>query len=635
MCTSTDKSQAILISNNNTKYGLIDVSANSFPGVTAKGTISIKVTGTEGINNGIVELKDKTSLPTCTNSEFDTESCKANDIIVNYCIKSDIIYKSSNGMCTKLTADLPTCDYKLNDKACSVGGVTVEFCKKSNIIYRSNGNKCIELTYDNEIKQFSYYSKEYIAVNPEVSNNVSLIYQCSFDVSGIATKCELAQGIIKTTTKIINCNGWKGDICTVKEIGSSVDCSDGIGDINSGATGICFGSTEVSFPNEGFKYVAFTVSDINSIYGITKEIALLKMTANSVLITSYTSEDEIYLIDQSNTLNDDNKKPLIKCNSSGCEAVKSGTIDKTINGVSGIAHTYYIDGDYPLADHIITCTQTVKNKDGTVITPGACVSDNTNIINYYVDSATKGNLIMCNTKKNSLGYRNLPTCENEENDSKKCIANALDNSYCVKKGKLFISKNDSSCNLVKTCVSNLSLLGLYKTGGSTSNEKIILCDKYKGNSDITCEYYEDIDTSTECDQSSKEGKIGFIVDTGFKICINGKAENLNTNNYGYILMNEKRSKNIFNGATKEMLIVTNGDTMIETTIKDGYYLDAISTTGAIIKCTEQKGCESIVIDDVFCTPGKIIYKIFIHILIINFIIYIFKNHVYIKLLFIE
>ncbi|OUM70384.1 hypothetical protein PIROE2DRAFT_1541 [Piromyces sp. E2] len=572
MCTSNDDAATISITGT-AFYKKVKVA--SFPGVTtADTTIKVKNTGA----GGLIEIKDLASLPTCTNAGVTTDVCKVAGAKVSYCIKNDVIYQSVSGKCPKVAGEV-----------------------------NATG--------------FLFFDRDGESVDPEGGDTVSYAYQCTFDGNGLASRCRLARGYIKAGANMVNCNGWKGDDCVIEAIGSDSCIGRDEGEINRNGQSICFGASDkLALPADGKIYATFTTAkEINRAYGIQKEdgIIFLELTAEAVLLSSYTGLDPVYLIDQTNKASDDDKKPLIRCTSDeGCVAMASGTVDKVTatDGTvkrEGLAHTYYIDGAYPLADHIITCTHVWKNEEGVVTVDagrGKCVSTvAAEAVNYYVDSAQEGNLITCGNEASASGYADLPVCENPVG-TRKCIAGAGVGTHCTRSGKLFVTTAASSkCQEVKWCTSSVSPFGIYATGSSVDKEKIIRCGRYvEGSLAVTCQYYDAVTIPTDCvdtDSNAKnQGKIG-IADGVFKMCDNKEGKALNTVNPGYMLMTAETAAGIFEGATTSMLIENNGGWMAERSVRNGYFLniDSDQLDYPVIQCSTQTGCAKVGVDDVHCT----------------------------------
>lgn len=244
ICASKDDSEKVDIAENK-EYVEMKGVATGFPSVESTDEIvTVKVTG----DQNVMQLRDKASLPTCSNAGSTTEECKVNGEEVANCIKNNIIYKSEYGStCTKLTGDPDTEDFK-------------------------------------------FFQKNLSESTPG-TNEVFYAYQCKYNSSGKASYCKFAQGIVVSGSHTVNCNGWKGDECTVAAKGSVLTCSAGEGSIRSGAGSICFDSNNVDLPTDDYIYTAFTAAEINSIYGKLKdEIVLLKLTKDSALVASYSGK---------------------------------------------------------------------------------------------------------------------------------------------------------------------------------------------------------------------------------------------------------------------------------------------------------------------------------------------------------
>ncbi|OUM70379.1 hypothetical protein PIROE2DRAFT_1536 [Piromyces sp. E2] len=619
LCVSAEDTKALKLDTTTSAYEKVSVEANIFPGVAQAGTYTVKVTGNGYLGEGVVEVREEASLPTCTNAGSNTEKCKVGTVYADHCVKGDVVYESRTGKCAKLSPTLPACDAApLTVSACMSGGKAVAYCQVDGTIYRSNGNQCVALDVDHELEQVSYYDKDYVAVDP-ADAVVSYAYQCWFSAGGVATACQFAKGITKTSNRVVACNGWKNDVCTVTEFGSATACSNSAveGSVRGGASGLCIGGVEEAFPVSGFKYVAFTTAKMNSLYGVEKgEIVLLKMTANSALVTAYTGRETVVMMDKANKVNDDGRTPLVRCSydidtSSHCEAMASGTVDKETGEAgavvkAGIPHTYYVDGAYPNGEQLITCTQGSRDAQ-KALTSGTCATA-APTLTYYVDSGVEGHLITCGSEARVLGYGRLPTCERTVG-GKDCIAGAAAGSLCVRNGLLYKTVSASSCVAVKTCASAVSPYGLYYTGsGSGEKEKVIRCDWDDDREAVACAYYEDVNTATECvdgdGNADNEGRIGFVVgSTHFKQCHNGVARDVNDAHAGYVWMDGERAQSVFAGARDAMLVENKGTSLVQVRVRDGYYVNEEDPDGKIIKCTESDGCAVVEVHDKYCIGG--------------------------------
>ncbi|OUM68882.1 hypothetical protein PIROE2DRAFT_3253 [Piromyces sp. E2] len=597
-------------------YKEITVNANAFPGVREE-TLMVKVTGTGELKNAVIDVKDEAALPACASNKNSLCMIDKTTTVVDHCITGDVVYENVDGKCVKLNASLPTCDHApIANGAFQSTSSKVAFCRLGEVVYRTNGNKCVALVANDELEQISYYDRDYASVDPEISDNVYYAYQCRFNAAGVANACTFTKGVTTTATKSVYCNGWKNDICTIVTCSGASSCSSGgEGGITTNAVGICIGNNTVEFPKDGYRYAAFTTSKLNTIYDVGKgEVVLLKLTPTAALLTEYTGVEPIYLLDQANTKNNDEKKPLIQCTADdGCVSVASGTQDKVMGATgndvtkAGIVHAYYVDGAFPNGEQIITCEQSVRNDKGEVTTQKTCSSAAPGV-SYYVNGVS-GGLITCDTEANSTGFGLLPTCENEEQSVSPCITNAVVDSLCVKKGKLYKIATATSCVAVNTCkIDGASTFGLYYTSGFVANEKIILCDKKDSeDGEITCQYKDDVTTCVKDEKPDHEGEI-LYEDNSFKICNKKEKRDLNSPIEGYKLMDLIRAKEIFKGATADMLIENKGTAMVEASVKNGYYYNVEDPAGTVIQCTENDGCAFVAVKDKYCVgathPGN-------------------------------
>jgi len=262
-----------------TSYQSIDVEANVFPGIHEKSTISVKIDK----DGSIIYLED-TSLETC-------ESTCTNEV---YC------WDSQN---SKIQTEVNQVCENINGK----NHVELTEAGKAILFYDNNGKNIEEPTMD----------------TPNI-----MAYQCTF-VEGEnlpQEKCILVKGyLISEDNKILQCNGWKREGCTIVE--NSGPCVDGDeGRLGEGDNGkeVCFGKNlGVPLPTkeDEVRYVAFQVNNVknnnvNEIYGKNKgEIVFLALTKNSVLVAedSEAINEGIYLNWSAKSLDDG----LIDCTVKG------------------------------------------------------------------------------------------------------------------------------------------------------------------------------------------------------------------------------------------------------------------------------------------------------------------------------
>ncbi|OUM70374.1 hypothetical protein PIROE2DRAFT_1531, partial [Piromyces sp. E2] len=579
MCTSKDDGEALDIAGEKS-YQVVKVKANKFPGVSAEGAIRLKVSGpSEGLIKGILKLEEGVGLPTCVNSNA-------------------------------------ACKYSNTE--------TVAFCSRGGVVYKTTlANTCVKVTNrDTDEHAFMFFGRDFTQVDPTQGQEVYYAYQCTFNADVAAgeekeaVECAMVQGVVKTGNTSVTCNGWKNDVCRVDRAGAA--CSDGVGGVVGGLTGICFGDEAVAFPKDHYRYAAFTTTTINDVYGVEKgRMVVVKMTPYSAVKVDYSElgDETVYLIDHANPANAEGKTPLIKCTAGECQAVEADTRNKVTGEVEAVveegkALAYYIDGAYPFGNQIITCTQAEKNAQG-VVTDGSCTSaapqlDNDRENIYFVDSGAAGQLITCDGKANAVGYGDLPICEKESEDNYyPCISTAGDGDYCVRKGVLFVS-GAGSCAKVITCTSATSPVALYSSGSDVADQKIIKCD---GEGEVTCAYLPDLACkNAETEESINDGKI-IINDDKFMVCKNGAGEQVDKDLQGYRLMTQAEAGNLFTGVGGELLMENRISSILSikaTAPRYGYYVNVGDDylTHPIIKCSEGGPCEAVEVTDVHCRGDR-------------------------------
>jgi len=220
--------------------------------------------------------------------------------------KSTISVKVNSDASVTLLVDvtLPTCTENAGNNVCFDGAVNNQYCIKSGKIYlttiAANGsatcalmtNQQAGLAADAGGPAIIYFNNDYekIGIPTETTTNI-MAYQCLFNPSSTydLLSCDLIKGYISDMTagenkKIIHCNGWKGEGCTVTTKTTSENCSnDDEGKIVGKGTKICFGTTTThSIPTTSpasSQYIAYKSSTINKNYGINKnDVALLSFT---------------------------------------------------------------------------------------------------------------------------------------------------------------------------------------------------------------------------------------------------------------------------------------------------------------------------------------------------------------------
>ena len=142
-----------------------------------------------------------------------------------------------------------------------------------------------EGTADNSL-EISYYDVEGKKSDDPTDGGEYVVYQCKTDADRKLGNCEVVKGYTKIGSKIVQCNGWKGESCTVVASASGTCSKDDNGKM--GANGLCFSTTNVlELPSSYISTVAFELSKTSGIYGLNKEdIAILKVTGNSAVVTA-------------------------------------------------------------------------------------------------------------------------------------------------------------------------------------------------------------------------------------------------------------------------------------------------------------------------------------------------------------
>jgi len=190
-------------------------------------------------------------------------------------------------------ATLPTCTYTSSNKSCFPSSVTYvqnesKYCISNNVIYKSEVKKCTILTGTKNSSAISYYeASDYNEITPGFTTAEYIVYQCKFNSSdGKAEKCTLIKGYTTSGSDLIQCNGWKGETCSVI---TKATCDKDNGII--GTQGVCFSSDAskyVALPTgEDTMVIAFEVTDTNEIYGIHgDDIVVLSLKSDQAIIES-------------------------------------------------------------------------------------------------------------------------------------------------------------------------------------------------------------------------------------------------------------------------------------------------------------------------------------------------------------
>jgi len=200
-------------------------------------------------------------------------------------------------------ATLPTCTYTSSNKSCFPSSVTYaqnesKYCISNNVIYKSEVKKCTILTGTKNSSAISYYkASNYNEITTDFTTAEYIVYQCKFNSSdGKAEKCTLIKGYTTSGSNLIQCNGWKGEACSVI---TKANCDKDNGKI--GNEGVCFSSTDttkdIALPTgEDTMVIAFEITDTNEIYGIHGgDIVVLSLKSDQAIIESL-SEGNLNLL---------------------------------------------------------------------------------------------------------------------------------------------------------------------------------------------------------------------------------------------------------------------------------------------------------------------------------------------------
>jgi len=536
-----------------TSYQSIDVEANVFPGVHEKSTISVKIDK----DGSIIYLED-TSLETCENG------C-TNEI---YC------WDSQN---SKIQTEVNQVCENINGK----NHVELTEAGKAILFYDNNGKNIEEPTMD----------------TPNI-----MAYQCTF-VEGEnlpQEKCILVKGyLISKDNKILQCNGWKREGCTILE--NSSPCVDGDeGRLGEGDNGkeVCFGKNlGVPLPTkeDEVRYVAFQVNNVknnnvNEIYGKNKgEIVFLALTKNSVLVAedSEAINEGIYLNWSAKSLDDG----LIDC------TVKSNIEECNIK--SGLG--YYLDAsslfkktekqrkrsnENDSYNWLIKCEKGTKcqlispnkgyyiNADVSNELPKAlircpdetyCIAYDGNPNDIYINN-DDSKLIQCNSEKclsvtenkNILGNNNIPTYFKNADEA------ADDSSILI---KCF-----GTCTTISAESNNVFLNGNLKVNDKNDNgesgKPLIICYNKS---------YSGTDTSSiECKTSEAEGAESYYINAGDYIS--------NDNKKLPLIKCESNSE----CESKEAIIIKEAS---EVFYINSNYGEEKDNENYLIKCTSDTECE--------------------------------------------
>lgn len=203
--------------------------------------------------NGSVVLLEPIALPACSNNDPDAG---------NYCV-------SSEG--------------KVN--ACIIN---------THVVYITDGDTCNPLASDNSnaIENVLFNADNEIVSEVDAESEIAMAYHCTFDssVNGSGkydnVGCSFIKGYVICDDYIVNCNGWKNDVCVVKAKNSSETCSASAenGSLVGKGNKICIESTPVALPTEEMETIVIKLKGTSSLYGKSDGEILLLSTSNTEIM---------------------------------------------------------------------------------------------------------------------------------------------------------------------------------------------------------------------------------------------------------------------------------------------------------------------------------------------------------------
>ncbi|ORX96949.1 hypothetical protein LY90DRAFT_643126 [Neocallimastix californiae] len=385
--------------------------------------------------------------------------------------------------------------------------ISVKIDKDGSIIYLEDTSlETCESSCTNEVYCWDSQNNKIQTEVNQVCENINGKNHCTF-VEGEnlpQEKCILVKGyLISKDNKILQCNGWKREGCTIVE--NSGPCVDGDeGRLGEGDNGkeVCFGKNlGVPLPTkeDEVRYVAFQVNNVknnnvNEIYGKNKgEIVFLALTKNSVLVVedSEAINEGIYLNWSAKSLDDG----LIDC------TVKGSIEECDIKAGLGyyLDASYYINADVSneLPKALIRCP------DETY-----CIAYDGNPNDIYINN-DDSKLIQCNSDKclsvtentNMLGNSNIPTYFKNADEA------ADDSSILIKCSGTCITISAESNSVFLN--GNLKV-DITNDNGESGKPLIICYNKSYSGTDAS---------SIECKTSEAEGAESYYINAGDYIII--------------------------------------------------------------------------------------------------------------------
>jgi len=227
-------------------YKDLTVTASSFPG-TSETSIRVKVGA-----DGSVTLVEYSKLPTCKESHSN-ECQDSENSNVNACITAD------------------------------------------GKIYQKNGDNCDIVSNGSNPGAVNYYFINDLTTisSGRIDNNskITMAYQCIFGDSGALSSCQLIQGYVLANSKLISCNGIKGELCQIVDEGTGIsDCSKDGSIINNASFCVKKGDTSKNLSEfASGKTIALSISDSTNIYNKNVgEVIFISLTDKQAILTSGT-----------------------------------------------------------------------------------------------------------------------------------------------------------------------------------------------------------------------------------------------------------------------------------------------------------------------------------------------------------
>lgn len=224
---------------------------NVFPDTSKDSKIAVKVS-----TDGYVYLLEEASLPECSNSASTSNTCIANAVDGSHCIKNGAIYKST------------------------ISG---------------NTKKCEQVTGSAASTTEAFYFNESFEVVTSIDNNSKIYYayECETDASKKVGNCSLVKGYTTANSKIVKCNGWKGEQC---EVGATSSCTaDCNGELSSTNLVFASSSNKYTLPTDSStSIISFELTKTSGAYGALKEdIILLSVATGKATSTTLSSGKNI------------------------------------------------------------------------------------------------------------------------------------------------------------------------------------------------------------------------------------------------------------------------------------------------------------------------------------------------------